>query len=61
MELIKDKTYRFIVQVGSRVLYFTGKVISIENNFVSFIDKFNKTLSYNLNSVISFEELENGR
>ena len=57
MELKKDKKYRFIIGVGNKTLSFTGVVISIDDNFVTFLDKFDKTLTYNLNNIISVEEL----
>ena len=59
MEIQKGKKYRITICIGSRVLYFTGEVLSNENNFVTFKDKFEKILNYNLNSIISFEEVKN--
>lgn len=58
MKLIINKTYKFIFQVGRNNLTFTGTVISVDDNFVEFKDKFGKTLHYNLNSIISYEEAQ---
>ena len=52
------KKYKIVVSVNNNDLTYTGIVLSAENNFVTFKDKFNKILNYNLNSVISFEEME---
>ena len=61
MEIKINKKYRFLIEAGSRALTFTGLVTAIENNFITFIDKFDKELNYNLKSIISFEELEDGK
>jgi hypothetical protein len=54
----KEKTYRFVISIAGQNLFFTGKVIVIENNFVTFIDIKGKTLSYNLGNILSFEEVK---
>lgn len=53
------KKYIIFIQVGERALKFTGKIISIDKGFISFIDLFGKELHYNLKNIISFEEIEN--
>ena len=55
--MIIGKKYRMCIQVGEKALSFTGKIISIDNIFITFIDKFRKKLSYNLKHIISFEEV----
>ncbi len=52
------KTYLMSIEVGQRALTFTGKIISIDDNFVTFIDKFGKELNYNIKKIISYEEVE---
>jgi len=54
------KKYLMSIQVGERALSFTGKIISIDDNFVAFIDIFGKELHYNLKNIISYEEVEDG-
>jgi len=60
MQILKDKTYIFVFNINGRYLTYTGKVIDIDSNFVSFIDKFGKEFSYSLNTLISKEEIKNG-
>lgn len=60
MLLIVGKKYRLVFQVGNHALSFTGEIISVENDFIEFIDKFNKKLIYNKSSLISVEEVNNG-
>lgn len=55
-----NQTYKIVVDTGVKTLTYTARVILIENNFVRFMDKFGKTFNYNLNSVISYEELKDG-
>ncbi len=61
MEILKDKTYIFIFDINGKFLTYTGKVIDIDSNFVSFIDKYGKEYSYSLKTLISKEELEDDR
>ena len=55
-----NKTYLFLINVYSeKPLTFTGTITKIQNNFVSFIEKkYGKLKTYNLNSIISYEEVE---
>ena len=59
MKIEIGKTYWMSIEAGRRALTFTGKITSIENNFISFIDKFGKELCYNLKNIVSFEEIKN--
>ncbi len=52
------KKYLMFIQVGERALSFTGKIISIDDTFIAFIDKFGKELHYNLRNIISYEEVD---
>ncbi len=49
--------YKIVIKVEDRVLTFTGKIISEDSSFITFIDKYGKTLAYNKNNVISCEEV----
>jgi hypothetical protein len=55
MEL--NKTYIIRVVINERLLTYYGKIISNEDNFITFIDKFNKKISINKNNVQSYEEV----
>jgi len=50
-------SYKIVVEVDGRVLTYTGKIVSIDDDFITFIDKFGKTFSYNKNKIISTEEI----
>ena len=53
---LKEK-YKLIFEVEGRLLTFTGIVIEEDESFITFIDKFNKTISYNKRFLISAEEV----
>ena len=59
MKIEVGKTYLFCIRTSNRDLTFTGLVLTLEEGFISFKDKFNVIKNYNLNSIISFEEVEN--
>jgi len=61
MKIEIGKTYWMSIEAGERTLTFTGKITSIEDGFISFIDKFGKELCYNLKNIISYEEVQNGK
>lgn len=50
-------TYIIRVKVEEKIFTYTGKIISVDDDFVTFIDKYGKTFSYNKNSILSFEEV----
>lgn len=60
MEILIDKTYIFIFNINERYLTYTGRVIDIDSNFVTFIDKYGKEFSYALQTLISKEGVQNG-
>ena len=60
MELEIDKTYLMLVDAGKRTLTYTGKITSIKNGFISFVEKFGKEIGFSLKNIISFEVVENG-
>jgi len=50
-------TYKIVVKVNERLLTYTGTIKEIDDNFITFSDKFNQTFSYNKSNIISFEEV----
>jgi hypothetical protein len=50
-------TYVIRVEVDNKTYTYTGKIISIDDTFVSFIDKYNQKWTYNKSKIISFEEV----
>ena len=48
-------TYIIRVEVEDRIFTYTGKIISEDENFITFIDKYGKTFSYNKNKILSLE------
>jgi len=61
MKLEVGKTYLMLVDIGKRTLTYTGRITSIENNFISFIDIFKKEIGFSLKNIISFEEVKDGK
>lgn len=60
MKLEIGKFYKIVVSVNNAVLTFNCQVTAVEENFVSFIDKFGRKYTYNMNAIISFEEKGGG-
>lgn len=56
MEL--NRIYILRVTIDGRLLTYTAKVISIDENFVEFLDKFNTKISVNKRNIESYEEVE---
>jgi len=52
-------TYIITFEISGRTLTFTGKITSIDDKMVSFIDRYKKELNYNLKFLVSYEEVEN--
>lgn len=50
-------TYIIRIEVEERLFTYTGKIISDEDGFVTFKDKYGKTFSYNKKNIISFEDV----
>lgn len=55
MEL--NKTYILRITINGRLLTYSGKITSIDENFVTFLDKFNKLISVNKKNIESYEEV----
>lgn len=53
-----SKRYKFRIQVGRELLNYTGIVIGINQDFLTFKDKFGDIFNYNLNTVISYKEIQ---
>ena len=49
MEL--NRTYTIRVLINNRLLTYTGKIISEDNFFVTFLDKYGKSVSVNKNTI----------
>ncbi len=60
MRLIVGNSYRLTLKINNVTLTYTCKIIDIDDNFITLIDKFGKTFSYNLNTITSFEKIEEG-
>ncbi len=58
MKLTIGNSYKIVIDINGKILTFSCKIISNEDGFITFIDKFGKTYSYNLNNIISYEEIE---
>ena len=58
MLLSKGKFYLMHIQVGDRVLSFAGEIVEIDDDFVSFVDKYGKLQNYRLSTIMSYTEVE---
>ena len=52
------KFYKIVVSVNNTILTYNCKVTDIDDNFVSFKDKYAQNFTYNLNTIVSFEVQE---
>ena len=57
MNIKKDKKYILRFSVNEVTLVYTGVIVSIDHDFITFIDKFGKELSYNLKNLVSYGEV----
>ena len=60
MKLVIGQFYKIIFTVGENILTFNCEILEDDGVFVSFKDKFGKTLSYNKKNIISIEEQREG-
>lgn len=60
MKFIIGNSYRIVFDVGGKALSFSCKIISDDDMFVTFKDKFGKELNYRKDTIISYEEIEIG-
>lgn len=51
-------TYIIRIEIEGRIFTYTGKIISEDNDFITFVDKYGITYSYNKNKIISLEEVK---
>lgn len=59
MTIQKDKKYILRFEVNNSYLVYTAVILSVDSNFVSFIDKFGKEVSFNIKNLVSYEEVSN--
>jgi hypothetical protein len=53
----QDKTYIIRFDINGKELVFRATIISQNETFVTFKDKFNKELTYNKKFIVSIEEV----
>lgn len=51
-------SYKISIKINEKILTYTCKVTSLDDIFISFIDKFGKEYNYNKNLIIGFEPIE---
>jgi len=54
----QNRTYIIRLTIDGRLLTYTGKIISEDEHFVTFSDKFGKIISVNKKNIESYEELQ---
>lgn len=58
MKLKIGHSYKIVISINRNLLTYSCKILSIDDNFISFVDKYDKEYSYNLNTIITFEEIK---
>ena len=58
MKLEIDKKYIITLDIGGKILTYTGLITDVDEVFISFTDKFDKDFSYNKNNIVSYEEVK---
>jgi len=58
MILTIGKLYKIILKINNTNLTYTCEIIEVDDNFVTFVDKYNKTFTYNKNLIIQIEEVQ---
>lgn len=53
------KKYKIILNINEHVLTYSCTLLSEDNNFITFIDKFGKEYTYNKNLILSIERIKN--
>jgi len=53
-----NDTYIIRIEIDNRIYTYTGKIISEDSDFITFLDKYEKVWTYNKKNIISFEELK---
>jgi|LSQX01.1.fsa_nt_gb hypothetical protein len=56
----KGKCYKIIIEGDKGTLTFTGVILSMDANFVTFKDREGEILSYNISRVIYVKEVKGG-
>ena len=51
-------TYIIRIEVEERIFTYTGKIVSEDEVFITFVDKYGKTFSYNKSKILSLEEVK---
>ena len=58
MGIQEDKSYIITIDINDKILTYTCKITGIEEQFVSFIDKFGQKYTFNKNLIMSAVEIE---
>jgi hypothetical protein len=53
-----NEKYILTFEIQGKVLTYTGKILEETDSVIVFLDKFNKTLTYNKNYLISAQEVD---
>lgn len=58
MDFLIGHYYKIAFDIYGKSLFFSCKIISVDNDFIEFIDKFGKRLLYRKSNIISCEEVD---
>ena len=59
MKLIIGRKYIIVFEINSKFLTYTAIITDIDENYISFKDKYGKKFQYKKSTFISSEEVEN--
>lgn len=60
MSLEVGKKYVLIFEMGKHLLTYTATIVSVDEMFVTFTDKFGKDYSFRISNLISYNEAKDG-
>ena len=58
MKLEIGKFYKIVFDVGGKTLTYQCEISGVDNTFVDFTDKFDKSLSFSICKIVSVEEIK---
>jgi hypothetical protein len=57
MKLEIGSYYKIVFEINNKILTFNCKIVSNEDDFITFVDKYGKELTYNISNIVSFEKV----
>jgi hypothetical protein len=58
MKLEIGKFYKIVLDINNNLLTYLCTITDINDMFVSFIDKFDEKYTFNINKIVSYQEVD---